>query len=152
MNQASPELTVFVVVGPGCYGSSDKSIPGANSERIMRGSAMELFCWFAFLHDCCRVSESRDDEHGPRAALLVEQLYALGHLFLSKELRSRLVFAIAEHSNARTTTDPLVGVCWDADRMDLPRVFVTPFSDFMSTDAGKKLFAPRPTPRRGVMR
>ena len=31
------------------------------------------------------------------------------------------------------TSDPTVGACWDADRLDLPRVWITPDPALLST-------------------
>jgi hypothetical protein len=36
---------------------------------------------------------------------------------------------------------PTIGVCWDADRLDLPRVGTRPTSDRMSTPYGKQCCA-----------
>lgn len=37
-----------------------------------------------------------------------------------------------------TTTNPTIGCCWDADRLDLGRVGIEPDPELMSTDAGRK--------------
>jgi hypothetical protein len=36
------------------------------------------------------------------------------------------------------STDPTVGVCFDADRLDLGRVGIEPDPELISTDAGRK--------------
>jgi uncharacterized protein len=36
------------------------------------------------------------------------------------------------------SADVLIGMCWDADRLDLTRIGVTPDPALMSTPAGKR--------------
>ena len=43
------------------------------------------------------------------------------------------------HTGGGLSKDPTIGTCWDADRLDLPRVGVIPTPDFLSTAAAKKL-------------
>jgi uncharacterized protein len=42
--------------------------------------------------------------------------------------------AIRSHDKAQLTDDPTVGACWDADRLDLPRVGTKVDPAFLSTD------------------
>jgi hypothetical protein len=41
------------------------------------------------------------------------------------------------HTDGHITDDPLVGACWDADRLDLPRVGIAPDPRYLSTQAGR---------------
>jgi uncharacterized protein len=50
----------------------------------------------------------------------------------------KLVLACQIHTDGTTSTDATVGVCFDADRLDLGRVGIEPDSELMSTDAGRK--------------
>ena len=45
-----------------------------------------------------------------------------------------LQHACFEHTNGQVSSDPTVGACWDADRLDLPRVGVTPNPALFSTE------------------
>jgi uncharacterized protein len=49
-----------------------------------------------------------------------------------------LEHAIRNHTKGRTTTDPIIGTCWDADRLDLGRVGMRPHERYMSTKAGRR--------------
>jgi uncharacterized protein len=91
---------------------------------------------FAILHDCRRETDGRDPEHGARAAALAEQI---GHepLGLSVDELTALAHATREHDRGRITDDRLVGACWDADRLDLPRVGITPNPRLLSTGTGQ---------------
>lgn len=124
----------------------------AQSRTIRRDSPMEFLCWFAFLHDCRRRGEGDDPLHGELAASLVHDLRHLGELQLSPPLADELHHAIAHHSRGTTSSDPLTGICWDADRLDLPRVGVLPVRELMSTGLGKSMTRPRPQARRGILR
>ena len=48
-----------------------------------------------------------------------------------------LGFACEEHTNGGVDLDPTVGVCWDADRLNLWRVGVTPDPRWLSTEAAR---------------
>jgi uncharacterized protein len=45
--------------------------------------------------------------------------------------------AIRLHTSGLTTNEPTIGTCWDADRLDIGRVGMTPIAEYMSTEAGK---------------
>ena len=61
---------------------------------------------FGLLHDTRRENEFRDPEHGARAAAFARELHV--------------------HSDGLVADDPTTAVCWDADRLHLPRVGITP--------------------------
>jgi uncharacterized protein len=50
---------------------------------------------------------------------------------------------IRRHAEGHTSDDPTIGVCWDADRLDLGRVGMRPRARYMSTAAGRKLAGDR---------
>ena len=93
---------------------------------------------FAAFHDCCRMDEYEDPEHGPRAAEFVIELAFKGIIKISAVELGLLVEAIRYHSEGRTKADITVQTCWDADRLDLGRVGVTPSARWLCTDAAKK--------------
>jgi uncharacterized protein len=91
---------------------------------------------FAVLHDSRRQNEFTDHEHGLRGGELAQLLR--GQLFEITDARFALLYyACAWHERGRTSDDPTIGVCWDADRLDLPRVSIKPIPELMSTAAGK---------------
>jgi hypothetical protein len=48
-----------------------------------------------------------------------------------------LGFACEEHTNGDVSSDPTVGVCWDADRSKLWRVAIRPDPRWLSTKAAR---------------
>lgn len=95
---------------------------------------------FAILHDCRRENDGRDPQHGPRAAALAR---ATGHeaLGVTPQVLDRLAHAMHHHTDGLTTDDPLVGACWDADRLDLPRVGIAPDPAYLSTAEARRAAA-----------
>ena len=94
---------------------------------------------FAYLHDACREDEYEDPQHGQRGANHASGLALLGHLDLNAHEIVLLHEAIKDHSEGRLSTEPTIATCWDADRLDLWRVGVTPAARFLSTDAAKAM-------------
>lgn len=105
------------------------------------GCDLEVARLFALLHDCRRQNEGRDPEHGARAAAFTQELFDRGMLGLDPGRLATLKFAMTHHNGGQVSADPTIGVCWDADRLDLPRVGKTPEIELMSTDAGKEAIA-----------
>ena len=87
---------------------------------------------FSLLHDSCRLNDSRDPEHGPRAAVFAKDLHGL---FFRLEDRGfdLLLTAIRDHTKGYVHHDPTIQVCWDADRLDLPRVGTRPRPKYFGT-------------------
>jgi len=94
---------------------------------------------FAILHDSKRVDEDEDPDHGKRACNYVVELYEQKKLDVSEEQLYKLKWACEFHNDGLTHNDPTIGVCWDADRLDLRRVGVLPDIDFLSTKAAKAI-------------
>lgn len=85
------------------------------------GLDTHLLRLFALFHDCRRISDSFDLDHGPRAA---EYLISLNDSLLrlpEKDL-FLLAEAVDEHTTISRTSDPFKACCWDADRLDITRV------------------------------
>src|SRR5436190_984127 len=91
---------------------------------------------FGILHDCLRVADGWDPDHGRRAGALAPALN--GGLFTLDAARlDTLVTALSLHVDGLVSDDPTIGVCWDADRLHLWRVAVTPDPARLSTAAGR---------------
>ena len=101
------------------------ALTGANTRVV------ELF---SFLHDSCRRSDGRDPDHGGRAALFVEKLNGR-YLHLDDLERHLLVEACRGHSGGGTHDDPTIATCWDADRLELARLGITPDHRRLCTSA-----------------
>jgi uncharacterized protein len=112
----------------------------ANGVAIARASgADETFVRaFAALHDACRLNEGHDPDHGRRAADLARTLQGDVLDFPPAKFED-LLFALTHHDQGKTSSDPNIGACWDADRLDLPRVGITPEARFFSTEEGRRL-------------
>lgn len=94
---------------------------------------------FAIFHDAERQNEGHDPQHGQRAAELVAQLH--GDLFeIDADSLKLLCVACELHHEGDVSDNVTIGTCWDADRLDLTRVHMTPDPQYMSTEIGK-LFA-----------
>ena len=94
---------------------------------------------FAYLHDACREDDGEDSQHGERAALLVDQLRDTLLKDVSEEEIKLLREACRLHTVALKTGDPTIDACFDADRLDLGRVGITPDPDRLATEKGKEI-------------
>lgn len=93
---------------------------------------------FAVLHDCRRWNEGTDRGHGPRAAELVDGVQSLVPA-LTAEDADVLRYACAHHADGHVHDDPTIGTCWDADRLDLARVWIQPRPSLLCTDAAREV-------------
>jgi uncharacterized protein len=91
---------------------------------------------FALFHDSMRFNDGHDPQHGPRGAALARELR--GEAFDLEDAKMHLLgFACEEHTNGGVGRDPTVGVCWDADRLNLWRVGIRPDPRLLSTAAAR---------------
>ncbi len=89
---------------------------------------------FALFHDSMRFNDNHDSLHGLRGAELAKQLR--GETFDLEDAEMGLLgFACEEHTNGGVSSNPTVGVCWDADRLNLWRVGIRPDPRWLSTEA-----------------
>jgi uncharacterized protein len=88
-------------------------------------------------HDTLRSNDDDDPEHGSRAAAFAGELAADGTIVLSPTQLETLQRACVEHSNGTTTSDPTIGCCWDADRLDLTRLGREVDPELLSTVAAR---------------
>ena len=100
------------------------------------GCDTDLVLLFALFHDSQRFNESHDPEHGLRGGKLVQEMQ-VGVLQLDEGRLDRLMDACTRHDKGEITGDPTVGVCWDADRLNLWRVGITPDTRLLSTTAAR---------------
>jgi uncharacterized protein len=91
---------------------------------------------FAFFHDIRRMNEGRDPQHGLRAA---EWVRSEGRAFirLSDGSFDQLAYACEHHTHGKTHDDITICTCWDADRLDLDRVYIRPDPGRLCTDAAR---------------
>ena len=95
---------------------------------------------FGILHDCLRVDDHGDPDHGRRAGALARAMNG-GLFHLDAARQQTLETALSLHVDGLVTADPTVGVCWDADRLHLWRISVEPSPTLLSTAAGRARIA-----------
>lgn len=101
------------------------------------GALLPVVELFAVFHDSCRLSDGRDNAHGPRGAQLAEELRGL-YFDLADADFSLLLTACSRHTIALTDDDITVQTCFDADRLDLARVGKTPDPDQLCTEMARR--------------
>jgi uncharacterized protein len=101
----------------------------------VEGCDAELVLLFALFHDSQRLNEFQDPEHGLRGGKLAREMSRI--LQLDEERLDRLVDACTRHDKGEVTDDPTIGLCWDADRLNLSRVGTTPDPRLLSTAAAR---------------
>ncbi len=101
------------------------------------GANVDVVSLFAVLHDSQRQNEMTDPEHGPRAAEFAKSLQ--GSLIHLDEHNFQLLYRACEgHTHERTHRDVTIQTCWDADRLDLGRVGITPHPSRLCTSIAKR--------------
>lgn len=111
---------------------------GLDLAALTPGADATTIGLFALLHDSRRVDDGDDRGHGARAARFVEDLARTGAIGLGTVQLDRLIAACEGHEHGLTSTDPTIGYCWDADRLDLARLDRRPIARFLSTDAARR--------------
>lgn len=122
----------------GIHGAGHWARVRANGLRLapLTGANPRIVSYFAFLHDVCRKDDYRDPWHGYRASEFARTLEK--HLALDHHELEELLTACALHSEGYTGGySPSILTCWDADRLDLGRVFIQPDPRYLCTDAAR---------------
>jgi uncharacterized protein len=102
------------------------------------GADTEVVTLFAIFHDSRRVNEKRDPGHGQRGGDLARSLR--GSLVHLPDSRFELLYeACRLHTDGLTDGDPTLQACWDADRLDLGRVGITPRPELLCTEAAREM-------------
>ncbi len=102
------------------------------------GANKRVVEYFAFLHDTCRQTDGRDHGHGQRAALFAGSIRK-SLIKLDDEEFDLLVAAIEGHTRGQVQGNLTISTCWDADRLDLTRIGITPDPARLCTEVGRKL-------------
>ena len=93
---------------------------------------------FAIFHDSCRVNDNQDKGHGKRGAKLAKKLHKMGYVPCSQDELDILIKACEGHTGGITDPHcPTIATCWDADRLDLPRVGIDVDPNLLCTGQAK---------------
>lgn len=126
-------------------GVADQALWLGEQQGWDRERRLFLFA-FGAAHDSQRINDGYDPEHGQRAAdWIVTQQWADRLGITAYE--GMLYDALVRHDQGGTSTNPLIGACWDADRSLLGRVGIDPDPSYFSV-ANHALFLPMT--RRGL--
>ncbi len=111
-----------------------------NGRRLssLTGGKVHIVELFALFHDSQRMNEGFDDGHGLRGAHLARKLRRI-HYDISEEDFRLLIKACELHTDGFLEEDVTVQTCWDADRLDLGRVGITPSVEKLCTEEAKRL-------------
>ena len=102
------------------------------------GADAEVVKLFALFHDSRRVNEYTDNGHGKRGGDFAHSLR--GTLVHLDDARFGLLYeACRLHTDSLVACDPTLLACWDADRLDLGRVGITPDPERLCTDAARAI-------------
>lgn len=104
----------------------------------LTGANRKVVELFAVFHDSCRDNDWTDPHHGPRAAALAEYYFYEEKMLMCSEEELQLLMAACEgHTYGGVNPHETIGTCWDADRLDLPRVQIIVDPDLLCTDVAK---------------
>lgn len=96
----------------------------------------KVVSYFAYTHDCMRENEDDDNLHGYRSAQFAIKNRSL--FDLNDSQFSLLIDACENHSHGNATTNnATIGTCWDADRLHLRRLSITPVAEYMHNKRSK---------------
>ena len=104
--------------------------PGANPDIIAA---------FAYLHDIERTDDYEDPGHGHRAAQFIDSIRPRYLANFSDVEIDLLKEACRQHETGTKTGNKTIDICLDADRLDLPRLGISPTPRQMVTRQGKEL-------------
>jgi len=102
----------------------------------LTGANIRVVQLFALFHDSRRWNDHHDPEHGARGAALAGEMNHRCFTLAPVEL-ILLQDACTRHTKGLTEADITVQTCWDADRLDLPRVGKYPVPERLCADAAR---------------
>ncbi len=88
-----------------------------------------------YLHDCARQDDSGGNAHAHESAELAKNIITN---YYPKIDADKLYNAIYYHADGLVSRDPLLGYIWDADRITLTRLGITPQFELLSTEIAKR--------------
>jgi uncharacterized protein len=102
------------------------------------GADVTVVRLFALFHDSRRKNDGDDAEHAVRGAAYAAELHG-SHYSLDLARLDLLLEACRSHTSGIFSGDRTIATCWDADRLDLPRVGIRPNPALLSTPFGREI-------------
>jgi uncharacterized protein len=132
-------LDQYALHPAGAHGVSHWARVTTNGRRLVQstGASLAVVELFAVFHDACRVNDQIDTDHGLRGAELAKSFRG-SHFDLSDSDFEDLYSACVFHTAGSTKGNKTVQTCWDADRLDLPRVGIYPVKKRLCTEAARE--------------
>jgi len=93
---------------------------------------------FSIFHDSKRENENTDHGHGARGAKLAQEYFDKGLINCSVEELELVIRACQGHTGGTNPNDITIATCWDADRLDLPRVGIKVDPNLLCTEEAKE--------------
>jgi len=103
------------------------------------GADIAVVRLFALFHDSKRVNDGHDVVHGARGAEFAKTCFEEHRFEITQEQFDKLYHACKFHTTERRSGDATIDTCYDADRLDLGRVWITLDPLKMATDFGAKI-------------
>lgn len=103
------------------------------------GADTTVASFFALFHDARRINDGADPGHGARGARLAEEVFREGALPIDENQLELLTQACEHHTDETFSDDLTIGCCWDADRLDLPRVGNLPDPRYLNTEPARRI-------------
>ncbi len=129
---------------------SDSTVHGEEHWRRVASNGLDmaeevgadplLVVLFGIFHDSMQFAEYSDPGHGKRGGFLACCLNT-ELIGLADDRLDLLYAACAGHTDGETSDDATIGVCWDADRLDLCRLDEHVNPGMMSTATGRTIRA-----------
>ena len=101
------------------------------------GADKKVISYFAYFHDCMRENEYEDSKHGLRGARFAEKHRKL--IDFTEIQFKQLTDACKGHTYGTRPECVTINTCWDADRLDIGRVGITPSSEFLHSSEAKRI-------------
>ncbi len=120
-------LTRYTLPWGGTHGVKHWARVLENGRRLSEstGARRDVVELFAVFHDSRRINEGIDDGHGRRGSELAGKLRGKVYELDDKGF-ALLIQACDLHTEGYLDGDLTLRACWDADRLDLARVGITP--------------------------
>ena len=132
-------LCRYALPRDGIHGLSHWARVIENGRKLseMTGARMRVVELFAVFHDSQRINEGIDKDHGRRGAMLATEFRGKAYE-LGDEDFVLFIQACELHTDGLLEGDVTLQTCWDADRLDLGRVGITPRAEKLCTDRAKE--------------